>query len=82
MKTIWKYKVDSKVEMPKGAEVLTVQLQGEMLVMWALVDPEQERETRSFSIVYAREHARVDASCYIGTAQTSNGLEWHVFEEK
>ena len=42
-KSIWKFDLrvtdEQVVEMPAGAEHLTVQFQGEQLCMWAIVDP-------------------------------------------
>ena len=43
MKTIWKFQFENKgmfgLDMPKGAEILTVQTQEGIPCIWALVDP-------------------------------------------
>ena len=50
MKQIWKYQVENVIEMPKGAEILTVQVQTPFnICIWAKVDPEEtEMEKRKF----------------------------------
>lgn len=60
MQTVYKYlletnKAQSEIELPKGAEVLTVNEQGGGLHLWALVDPENKPETRVFE-VYGTGH--------------------------
>ncbi len=84
MATIWKYMVgadDFSVEMPKGARVLDVQLQGELVQMWALVDPDAEVVTRNF-VTYGTGHpiTNPDELLYIGTFQV-NWLVFHLFEK-
>jgi len=53
MKTIWKYTLspdDSEFEMPKDAVVLSVQVQNNEPQLWVLVDPDAEKEKRTFRI--------------------------------
>ncbi len=48
MKTIWKYKINyvvTELEIPKNAEVLSVQTQKEAPYIWVLVDPCNEKES-------------------------------------
>jgi hypothetical protein len=83
MKTIWKYNVgadDFSVEMPKGAQVLDVQFQGNLAQMWALVNPDNEMETRQF-ITYGTGHPIINSSSleYVGTFQ-ADWLVIHLFE--
>jgi len=83
MKAIWKYEVrpdEFTVEMPNGAQVLTVQIQGESVQMWALVDPDAERVQRTF-VTYGTGHPIMNASelVYIGTFQP-RPLVFHLFE--
>lgn len=53
-KTIWKFTLEVKdiqtLDMPKGAEILTVQFQETHGQLWALVDPNAEMEERDFAI--------------------------------
>lgn len=87
MKTIHKYPVEIKKEniipMPKGAQVLTVQLQNGLPYVWALVDPKAPQVNRSIEI-YGTGHDIPDIETvrlYIGTFQSSGGIfVFHVFE--
>jgi hypothetical protein len=84
MKTIWKFPLKlreyNEVEMPKGAEVLTAQVQGETICVWAGVDPEAPTEPRMFQIsgtgTTMHEHQERK---YIGTVQRGRYV-FHVFE--
>lgn len=88
-KVIWKFSIDTQpyteAEMPKGAEILTVQSQFNEPEIWALVDPEKEKETRRFAII-GTGHEIPDVVSrnfkkYIGTYQLDNGnFVFHVFE--
>ena len=53
-KTIWKFTmdIDDKVTitMPKNAEILSVQVQQGGPVMWAIVNPEEEKVERHFEM--------------------------------
>lgn len=86
-KQIWKFHLDpnkNNVAMPVGAEILTIQTQDEMPCIWALVDPDNEKELRHFE-VYGTGH---DIPCdmgierkYINTFQLEGGsLVFHLFE--
>ena len=85
---VWKYSLvvtDTQViEMPLGAEILTVQLQGKALCLWARVITSRAPEKRTIAI-YGTGHemfAGVDHA-YIGTFQVDEGaLVFHVFELK
>ena len=53
MKTIWKYHItygQNEYEMPKDAKILSAQLQHNEFCVWALVDPEKEKEIRTIEI--------------------------------
>jgi hypothetical protein len=81
---IWKYELKKycEIEMPINAQILAVQNQREVPCIWALVNPDDERELRRFEIVgtghkfnYSVEHK------YRGTFQLNGGLfVFHVFE--
>lgn len=87
-KAIWKYVLDTTdhqaVEMPVGAEILTVQTQYNKPCMWALVDPSAEEEKRYFEIFGTGHDVNYDMGVnrkYIGTYQLDKGtLVFHVFE--
>ncbi len=87
MKTIWKFPLkaaDSFVaEMPKGAQILTAQMQHGIAQMWAVVDPETEIEQRTF-YVRGTGHPMGDAdgARYVATFQLDHGgLVFHLFEK-
>jgi hypothetical protein len=88
MKKIWKFTLDlqddQEVEMPSGAELLTVQMQADTICLWAIVDPHTtKRDRRTFYIVGTGHDMppKVSAANYVGTVQQAGGaLIWHVFE--
>ena len=91
-KIIWKYstlqngsfKDYFSLYMPKGAEILTVQIdqKNNQPTVWAMVDPEAEQETRTFEL-FGTGHTiptGVERK-YIGTYQYQNGeFVGHLFE--
>ena len=89
MKRVFKYPlvIDDVVEviMPKGAKVLTVQMQHNVPCIWAVVESEEtELESRFFRIA-GTGHGIVDeiVDNYIDTFQMRDGmLVFHLFEIK
>ena len=87
-KTIWKFQLETidnqTLKMPVGAEILTVQTQFEKPCLWALVDPNAEKEDRFIEIFVTGHAVSYDVSVemkYIGTYQLHGGsLVFHVFE--
>ena len=87
MMRVYKYPLEIqdvvRVVMPKGAKVLTVQVQHGRPCLWAAVDPSQmDLEERLFRIA-GTGHAIVDeiVNDYIDTFQMLGGqLVFHVFE--
>lgn len=84
MHTIWKYTLHPKteLEMPKAAEILTVGIQGDDIVMWAKVNPEAPLETRTF-LGFGTGHDLPDQIPlkYVGTTLfTGHNLVFHIFE--
>jgi hypothetical protein len=85
MSTIYKYKLEPNfgaLQMPQGAQVLTVQMQDGTPCLWAKVDPTRPTERRTFN-VYGTGHEMPDDPClvYVATFQMGGGaLVWHVFE--
>jgi hypothetical protein len=92
IKTIWKFelKVDDVqiLEMPLGAEILTVQAQKYLNIikpcLWALVDPtEQKTKKRHIETFGTGNPIYFDNNeyKYVGTYQLSNtGEIYHIFE--
>lgn len=87
MITIWKYPliVDNFqfIKLPKDSRILTVQQQQGTLCMWALVDPEKEREEYTVWVIgTGHPMPEVKYLHYIDTVQQMNGaLVWHIFIE-
>lgn len=87
-KTIWKYPIeytdDLAIEMPIGAEILSIQNHNDRLCIWAFVDPNAATERRWFE-VYGTGH-EIDFNMnivrkFIGTCQFNRGaLVLHIFE--
>ncbi len=89
MKAIWKYPVpvqdEFTVEMPSGAEVLSVQVQETQVCMWVLVDPNDVDDAKVKRIfrIYGTGHPipeNISREQFIGTWQHP-GLVFHLFEE-
>jgi hypothetical protein len=82
MKTIYKYPLNSQdctLQLPKGAKLLTVQLQNQIENLWALVDPHtSELEERHICIVGTGWEVE-DNMEYI-TTYMDGYFVWHVFE--
>lgn len=91
MQTIWKFEIAEitdrfTLDMPKGASILTVQIQNDMPSVWACVDSEQDIERRYFEIVgtgnpFPKENDEDIDRQYIGTFQLHEGkIVFHLFE--
>ena len=83
MSTIWKYQLkltdEQTVNMQKDAEILTVQLQGCSLCLWARVNPSNSQESRNI-LIHGTGHQVDDKAKYIATFQCSVDMVFHVFE--
>lgn len=92
MKKIFKYPLEmeeatTKIEMPKYAEILTVQVGRDGPCLWAIVDPEEEKEEITLKIYATGEELDEEEDTlnsqriYIGTFQQTYGEHvWHVFQ--
>lgn len=104
MKTVWKSALNPsaakgaertvyEIEMPIGAQALTVSADTGEPCLWALVDPQRTKQTRRF-LVLGTGHGGpegLDVKRYVGTFFVSGGVEgammglpavlvFHVFE--
>ena len=82
--TIWKYPVslgEFKVDMPQGAKILDVQIQGNDPVIWAIVEPDNIIVKYHFFALPTGGEIDVPPpiSKHIGTFQLPNGLVFHLF---
>lgn len=83
MKTIWKFTLEPNctLEMPIGAEILTVQKQNGRPQIWALVDPYADNEEREFEAYGTGQDLPDSPGAYVGASQLNGGaLVFHVFE--
>ncbi len=87
---LWKYTFqpfDSvDLTMPKDAQILSIQIQKEQFVLWALVDPKRKSEYRFFRVFNTGDDVdekELQWLEYITTIQTGNGNNvFHIFELK
>lgn len=81
--TIWKYVLQPNIdiEMPVGAQILSVREQGNDICMWALVNPDAHKEKRIFMVFGTGHDVPPVQMKFLGTAHLqSDGLVFHVFE--
>jgi hypothetical protein len=87
-RTIYKYDVpltdEFELDMPVGAEVISVQVQRGTPRLWAMVnaDPETPRESRRFRLLGTGRAipAEFQLARFVGTFQMANGeLVFHLF---
>ncbi len=82
MKTVYKYRLTGKytttLQLPKQAQILSVQMQEGVPTLWALVDPTEELIPRYFSIVGTGWEIEEEVT-HIGTFM-EGAFVWHVFE--
>ena len=81
MKAIWKWPLEpfTVLDIPAGGHVLTVQPQGDQLVLWALVDQNAVTNPRHFRVYGTGEELPDNPGDYVATAQVGS-MVWHVFE--
>lgn len=89
-KTIWKYEIPFEdnftVKMPMDSQILSAQIQetSGLLCIWALVQPENRTEKRTFELIGTGHPIPSDDLAkrnYIATCQCNRGeLVVHVFE--
>lgn len=72
---------DVSIEMPVGAEVLCVQVQGDGPQIWARVDPSATPTITRRFVWVGTGHPADRCGRYIGTVQSMDGaLVFHLFE--
>lgn len=85
MNAIWKYTLNGPrvtLEMPQGAKILSLQVQGNVPQIWALVDTGQWKVSRTFRALPTGAEFDAAGLTYIGTFQINSGaLVFHIFEE-
>ena len=87
-KTIWKFELETtdrqEIEIPINAEILTIQTQNGIPCLWALVNPENEKENKMLEIFgtgHPINYGMGVNRIYLGSYEINNGtLVFHVFE--
>lgn len=93
---VWKFTVDAPnetcrawVDMPPTARPISVGLQDDTLVVWALCDPEQEAEfglsaSGPRRLIVANTGQEIpglpNGAKFLGTVTTADGIVWHVWD--
>lgn len=86
MKTVWKYEIHPDddmiaIEMPVGAEVLSVQIQRGQPVLWALVDTDAIHRMHYFHIARTGYFITHPVERHLGTFQLDGGAPvFHLFQ--
>lgn len=87
MKTIYKYEISPdkvSIEMPKGAEILSLHVQNNKPCIWCLVETKNELEERYFDVFGTGHEIYGDMGVdrkFIGTFLMNNdSLVFHLFE--
>ena len=86
MKTVWKFpvQIDDRVNvrLPMGATILTVDMQGDQLCLWALVDPDASlNKVRTLRIAGTGHPITDEAVDHLGTFFLHDrALVFHVFD--
>jgi hypothetical protein len=90
-RVVWKYPVRvpdehgrAWVDLPDNAVPLSVGLQGDDMVLWALVDPYAKSTAGLDRLLAVNTGTEIpefpNGSRFLGTITTENGIVWHVFD--
>jgi hypothetical protein len=88
MNTVWKYGIDVKaglqeVEVPAGAQLLSVDDQSGVPTLWFLVDTDNVKIPRKY-ILFGTGHEIpndvLESLNHVGTINHYAGFVWHIFE--
>lgn len=82
MKTIYKYRIASEIELPKGAEIIRVDYDKyNSACLWAIVETDRPLEVRHFEIFGIGDEIP-PSRIYVGTIHDKGDYFWHIFEVK
>ena len=84
MKTIYKYEIDihdkSIIHVPRNSILLDIQLQGDSIMAWFIVDIDAEIVGIEFEIYGTGYNIETNKLLYLKTVKTHNDfLVWHIF---
>ena len=86
MITIYKYLIspgEPVIQMPEGAEILSVAFQGHAFYLWAKIDTDrlpEDREIRAYGTGHEIIVDNGKEAKFVGTGHTKDGLVFHAFE--
>jgi len=81
---VWKFSLYpfTTLDMPKGARILSIQVQHGQAQMWVFCDPSKPTETRTFEVHPTGVTFCSEGLEYLGTFQMAGGdLVFHAFEK-
>jgi len=87
MKVIYKYPISIALNYPvhlnEDAELLSVGIQEDKIVIWAIVEPDKSFHKLFIFHCYntGGQHQEEFLGNYFGTVTSSNGIAWHIFVE-
>lgn len=76
------YSYTNEIHLPMGAVFLSAGYQGDKLVSWFRVNPNNEVEVRRFTLIATGQEYVPTGLQYLQTVQQSSGLVWHIHERK
>jgi hypothetical protein len=77
------FRDDESIYMPAGAQILSVGVQNDLPMIWALVDPQQPPELRKILTFETGQEIFEEPGVFIGTYILHGGaLVYHVFEAR
>jgi len=84
MKKIFKYELEitdeQAIELPMFSQILSVQMQGGKLQLWAIVNPNAQKMPVYFRIVGTGHELKFDPEIFNWIATVQDGaLVWHIF---
>jgi hypothetical protein len=83
MKTIWKFEVEPEciIEIPAGAQILSVGVQNNDVFMWVMVDPSAPTSRRKINVYGTGTQLPENPGVFIGTVMLYSGnFVGHVFD--
>ena len=83
MRTIWKFSIalhnEQFVQMPKGAVVLSAQVQNGILCLWADIETHNDNETRHIYINGTGNPIQQPADARYVSTVIMDAFVWHVY---
>jgi hypothetical protein len=84
VKTIYKYTLahvpQQDLPMPKDAEILSAQMQGRHICIWAMVEPQNDPAPRTIAVYGTGMFIEGEPGKHIATIQDNGSFVWHVYE--